>query len=160
MSWLGTLPSAWRVAAARAGTVFKSQTYQQRAQEIAGRNSGLIGTYFQFRKLISDSGLRLLGFNADSLGLSQDFQMNHLQYEGNYIPSDFISSVGRMEASFYMGNMLLRDSDVFGMANSLEIRVPFLDRDLVEWAFRLPGHVLLPRKAPLKHLLRKMCVDL
>src|SRR5882724_11413610 len=126
MSWLGTLPSAWRVAAARAGTVFKNRTYQQRAQEIAGRNSGLIGTYFQFRKLISDSGLRLLGFNADALGLSQDFQMNHLRYEGNYIPSDLISSVGRMEASFYMGNMLLRDRDVFGMANSLEIRVPFL----------------------------------
>src|SRR5882762_1805213 len=46
------------------------------------------------------------------------------------------------------------------MANSLEIRVPFLDRDLVEWAFQLPGSVLLPRGAPLKHLLREICADL
>jgi asparagine synthase (glutamine-hydrolysing) len=38
--------------------------------------------------------------------------------------------------------------------------VPFLDRDLVEWAFRLPGDVLLPRGAPLKYLLRKICADL
>jgi asparagine synthase (glutamine-hydrolysing) len=57
-------------------------------------------------------------------------------------------------------NILLRDSDVFGMANSLEIRVPFLDRDLVEWAFRLPGDVLLPKGAPSKYLLRMICGDL
>jgi len=160
MSWLGTLPSTWRVAAARAGTVFKNPIYQQRAREIAERNSGLIGTYFQFRRLISDEGLRMLGFSADALGLSQDFQLNDLQYERHYVPSDFTSSVGRMETSFYMRNMLLRDSDVFGMANSLEIRVPFLDRDLVEWAFRLPGDVLLPRGGKPKSLLRSICADL
>ena len=60
---------------------------------------------------------------------------------------------------FILQNILLRDSDVFGMANSLEIRVPFLDSDLVEWAFRLPGDVLLPKGAPLKYLLRKICAD-
>jgi asparagine synthase (glutamine-hydrolysing) len=58
-----------------------------------------------------------------------------------------------------MQNILLRDSDVFGMANSLEIRVPFLDTDLIEWASRLPGDVLLPKRAPLKYLLRRMCAD-
>ncbi len=157
MTWLGTLSSTWRVAAARAGTVFKNPLYRQRAREIAERNSGLIGTYFQFRRLITDDGLLKLGFSADALGLSQDFQLNDRRYEGHYVPSDFTSSVGRMEASFYMGNMLLRDSDVFGMANSLEIRVPFLDRDLVEWAFRLPGDVLLPRGAKPKSLLRSIC---
>jgi glycosyltransferase involved in cell wall biosynthesis len=36
---------------------------------------------------------------------------------------------GRLDAAFYLQNVLLRDSDVFGMASSLEIRVPFLDRD-------------------------------
>jgi asparagine synthase (glutamine-hydrolysing) len=56
--------------------------------------------------------------------------------------------------------VLLRDGDVFGMANSLEIRVPMLDRDLVEWAFQLPGRALLPPGAPPKHLLQQMCGDL
>jgi asparagine synthase (glutamine-hydrolysing) len=69
------------------------------------------------------------------------------------------SSVARLDAAFYLQNILLRDSDVFGMANSLEIRVPFLDLDLVEWAFRLPGNVLLPKRAPLKYLLRQICAD-
>jgi asparagine synthase (glutamine-hydrolysing) len=49
---------------------------------------------------------------------------------------------------------------VFGMANSLEIRVPFLELDLAEWALGLPGNVLLPRHAPQKYLLRKMFPDL
>src|SRR6202043_1646263 len=73
--------------------------------------------------------------------------------------ADLFSSVARLDAAFYLQNILLRDSDVFGMANSLEIRVPFLDTDLVEWAFRLPGDVLLPRRASSKYLLRKICAD-
>lgn len=38
-----------------------------------------------------------------------------------------------MEFNMYMQNQLLRDSDVMGMANSVEIRVPFLDKDLVNY---------------------------
>jgi asparagine synthase (glutamine-hydrolysing) len=30
---------------------------------------------------------------------------------------------------------------------------------LVEWAFKLPGDVLLPERAPLKYLLRQICGD-
>src|SRR5207244_4025424 len=36
-------------------------------------------------------------------------------------------------------NVLLRDIDAMSMAHSLEIRVPFLDHVLVEWALRLPA---------------------
>jgi asparagine synthase (glutamine-hydrolysing) len=36
-----------------------------------------------------------------------------------------------------MKNQLLRDTDVFGMANSLEIRVPFLDKELVDYVLRI-----------------------
>ncbi len=44
-----------------------------------------------------------------------------------------IDFVGECELSLYMKNQLLRDSDVFSMANSLEIRVPFLDNNLVDF---------------------------
>jgi asparagine synthase (glutamine-hydrolysing) len=37
-----------------------------------------------------------------------------------------------LETSFYMANQLLRDSDVFSMAHSLELRVPFVDHKLYE----------------------------
>jgi len=38
-----------------------------------------------------------------------------------------------LELNMYMKNQLLRDTDVFGMAHSLEIRVPFLDKELVDY---------------------------
>jgi len=41
------------------------------------------------------------------------------------------------ELNIYMKNQLLRDTDVFGMANSLEIRVPFLDKELVDYVLRV-----------------------
>jgi asparagine synthase (glutamine-hydrolysing) len=149
-----------RSAVARTATLFRDGVAKSKALEIAQVNPGLIGIYFRFRRLISDHGLGTFGFRAKALGLSEDFQLQDLRYEGCYIPSDLVATVARLDAAFYLQNILLRDSDVFGMANSLEIRVPFLDRDLVEWALRLPGSVLLPRGAPLKHLLREICFDL
>jgi asparagine synthase (glutamine-hydrolysing) len=41
------------------------------------------------------------------------------------------------ELNMYMKNQLLRDTDVFGMAHSLEIRVPFLDKKLVDYILRV-----------------------
>ena len=45
----------------------------------------------------------------------------------------------RLEIAHYLEHQLLRDADVFGMAHGLEIRVPFLDHELVELALALPS---------------------
>jgi asparagine synthase (glutamine-hydrolysing) len=159
LSWLLPFPESVRTTAAWLATAFTNDTVRQKAHEIAKVNPGLIGLYFRQRRLIADSGLETFGFHPQALRLSEDFQVPELQYEGCYIPADLLSSVARLDAAFYLENTLLRDSDIFGMANSLEIRVPFLDRDLIEWAFRLPGDVLLPKGAPLKYLLRNICAE-
>lgn len=160
MSWLSPFPVPMRMAAARLGTTFASKVARRKAEEIVAADPGLIGIYFQYRRLLSDLSLQSFGLTPRNLALSEDFQIQELRYEDCYLPADHVASVSRLDASFYLQNILLRDSDVFGMANSLELRVPFLDRDLVEWAFALPGEVLLPKKAPLKHLLRRICGDL
>ncbi len=55
-----------------------------------------------------------------------------------------------MEWNIYMQNQLLRDADVMGMANSVEIRVPFLDDDFIRLVFSIDpaikykGKVLKP----------------
>ena len=160
VSWLTPLPLRLRKIAARAATSLSSQIARRKAEEMVVTDPGLIGIYFHYRRLMSDRNLAAMGLNAQCLELSEDFQLSHLRYEDCYVAGDHVASVGRLDSSFYLQNILLRDSDVYGMANSLEIRVPFLDRDLAEWALGLPGHILLPPGARQKFLLRKICADL
>jgi asparagine synthase (glutamine-hydrolysing) len=54
---------------------------------------------------------------------------------------DSFNSVSCFELQSYMVNTLLRDTDAMSMANSLEVRVPFLDHRLVEFVARLPKRV-------------------
>jgi asparagine synthase (glutamine-hydrolysing) len=44
-----------------------------------------------------------------------------------------------IEASHYMRDTLLRDSDQMSMAVGLELRVPLLDHELVEYILSLPS---------------------
>lgn len=159
MSWLNPLPPRWRKVASRIATTFTSEIARRKAAEMVSSDPGLIGIYFHYRRLLSNGSLAAMGFNAQDLDLSEDFQLPDWSYQDCYVPGDHIATVGRLDSAFYLQNILLRDSDVFGMANSLEIRVPFLDRDLAEWAMALPGKVLLPRGAPQKYLLRKIGAD-
>ena len=52
---------------------------------------------------------------------------------------DPINRVSYLELRTYMANTLLRDADCMGMAHGLEIRVPFLDHELVRFMFTIPG---------------------
>ena len=49
-----------------------------------------------------------------------------------------VSEITIAECSTYLENILLRDADQMGMAHALEIRVPFLDKDLVEFMLAMP----------------------
>jgi len=46
--------------------------------------------------------------------------------------SHFLSKVSTAEFETYMSNVLLRDTDQMSMAHGLEVRVPFLDHNLVD----------------------------
>ncbi len=58
----------------------------------------------------------------------------------NELPSAELSfanakrKAGWMEFNLYMQDQLLRDADVMSMAHGLEIRVPFLDDEVIETA--------------------------
>jgi asparagine synthase (glutamine-hydrolysing) len=54
---------------------------------------------------------------------------------------DGFTAVSCLEARSYMANTLLRDTDAMSMAQSLEVRVPFLDHRLIELVARLPQSV-------------------
>ncbi|MEN6624702.1 MAG: asparagine synthase (glutamine-hydrolyzing) [Candidatus Sumerlaeia bacterium] len=53
-------------------------------------------------------------------------------------PLDPVDEACRLDKLIYLGNTLLRDTDVMSMAHALEIRVPFFDEKLIDFAARLP----------------------
>ncbi|HKZ78072.1 MAG TPA: asparagine synthase-related protein [Pyrinomonadaceae bacterium] len=61
---------------------------------------------------------------------------------------DAFGAVSCLETRSYLVNTLLRDTDSMSMANSLEVRVPFLDRELVDFVTRVPEHFKLRRGRP------------
>lgn len=67
---------------------------------------------------------------------------------------------GLAETRGYMADVLLRDSDEFSMRHSLELRVPFVDLPLGEWAAaQNPALLHAPGLAPKAHL-AAACADL
>jgi asparagine synthase (glutamine-hydrolysing) len=74
------------------------------------------------------------------------------------LPDDY-ARVSWAELTGYMRRMLLRDADQMSMAVSLELRVPFLDHELVEYVLGLPEAVKKPYPGP-KGLLVEACRDL
>ena len=52
---------------------------------------------------------------------------------------DQFTGVSWLELRSYLANTLLRDTDAMSMRHSLEVRVPFLDRPLVEYVLSLPA---------------------
>lgn len=83
-------------------------------------------------------------------GFEHEFDMNRLDSGYN--------SISYLETYFYMSNQLLRDSDIFSMANSIELRVPYLDKELIKAAYSIDQSVhydLFNSKKVLKDLLYK-----
>jgi asparagine synthase (glutamine-hydrolysing) len=74
------------------------------------------------------------------------------------LPDDY-ARISWAELTGYMRRMLLRDADQMSMAVSLEMRVPFLDHELVEYVLGVPAAV--KKSYPgVKGLLVEACRDL
>ena len=70
-----------------------------------------------------------------------------------------VSKIAWLELRSYMVNVLLRDTDSMSMRQSLEVRVPFLDHPVVEFALGLSDAAKYPTERP-KSLLVAALADL
>lgn len=59
---------------------------------------------------------------------------------------DVVNRISELELQGYMANTLLRDTDAMSMAHSLEVRVPFVDAKVVDYALALPGEWKLDQR--------------
>ncbi len=78
---------------------------------------------------------------------------------GHHPEADVVNAISRLELNGYMTNTLLRDTDAMSMAHSLEVRVPFVDVNVVDYVLGLPGEWKLRSGLP-KSLLADALSDL
>ncbi len=93
--------------------------------------------YILMRGLFTDDELKELGwkhsykhpFAIDTIDKnnSSGYDYNHPVFNLKDSPLQYVCE---LETNHYMRNQLLRDSDVFSMTNSIELRVPFVDHIL------------------------------
>ncbi len=155
MSAMKRVPTPLRRGLAGLAGVGRSTAYRHKLGDMFGSNGSLLSIALQRRRVLSDGQLAALGVAAAPLGLTPDFLPPEALDGVDADDADPIAAISRLESQFYQGNMLLRDADANGMAHGLEIRVPFLDRRLLDLVHALPGSVRLPPGAPGKHLLRQ-----
>lgn len=74
----------------------------------------------------------------------------------DFLRLPLLQQVSYYETTGYMRNTLLRDSDVFSMAHGLELRVPFVDREVAKAAMEFPDSEKLSRHMSKPILVRTM----
>jgi asparagine synthase (glutamine-hydrolysing) len=159
LPWARAIPARLRGVGADLLFRARSSTQRQKARELATTAPTLPDLYFRRRRLFSDRDLADFGLRSKELGLDTVF----LPPESR--PAEALTGlapaavIGVLETRFYLGNMLLRDCDVFGMAHGLEIRVPLLDRALLDYVYALPAQWRTPRGQQNKPLLADAMAD-
>jgi asparagine synthase (glutamine-hydrolysing) len=73
--------------------------------------------------------------------------------------TSIISAASLLQLKTDMVNLLLRDQDAVSMAHSLEVRVPFVDHQVVEYATKIPWSLKLHGNE-VKYVLKKAVADL
>jgi asparagine synthase (glutamine-hydrolysing) len=132
-----TVPRPMRAAAASAGRVlFEGAVKAEKFWDMLDSDADATTAYAVSRRLFSPNEVRALsGLNAPEPAWPQT-------------TGDVINSVSILESQGYMANTLLRDTDFMAMAHSLEVRVPFVDAEVVDYVMRLPGAWKMDKNRP------------
>ncbi len=130
---------------------------RQRAVEMVAGCDSPLDVLLRIRRVFTDAGLASLGLRAADLGLTRHY-LPPAEYDrlARDASPDTFHTISEAETYLYLGNTVLRDADANSMAHSLEVRVPFLSRRVIEGAARLPAAAHLPPGGQQKHLLRKI----
>jgi asparagine synthase (glutamine-hydrolysing) len=111
--------------------------------------------YVAFQAYCTDQQLRQLYSPAVRERLVHSVAgQRHMQYFDAVADQDFLNRMLYVDAKTFLPELNLTYSDKLSMAQSVEIRVPFLDTELIEFAARVPSGLKL-RRLTTKYILKK-----
>jgi asparagine synthase (glutamine-hydrolysing) len=95
-------------------------------------------------------------YTSDYVDLMRtDPRQRHLDYFDGVNQADFLNQMLYLDSKAFMASLNLTYNDKMSMASSVEVRVPFLDWELAEWAaWDIPPAMKL-KKNTTKHILRE-----
>jgi asparagine synthase (glutamine-hydrolysing) len=152
--WTGPL---WPVIGPLAGVVMPERL-RARWRHFAGANGSVPEAYRVQRGFLLPDEVRALAGPAlrDQALSDADDQVRAVERmvldpaaPGREAPA---ASVARLETRMYLGSQLLRDLDTMSMAHALEVRVPFVDHELISHVWpALASHPEMMRGKRLLH---------
>ena len=105
---------------------------------LAKKRVSAISAYPFYRQVLLDDQVSAL-VNCDRLPANRvEEVIDELGREPGFRRLPLLAQVSVVEMTTYMQHVLLRDTDQMSMAHALEVRVPFLDHELVELVMGLP----------------------
>lgn len=128
-----------RILGGRAAERFAVQNRWRRAGSFLQSSGGLAAAYWTMRGIFTPAEADRLA--ARYLGATEvGFGRDPFGAEPPLLPT-VADGISYLEMTRYMQNQLLRDSDVMSMAWGLELRVPFVDKALLETVSRIPAAI-------------------
>jgi len=150
LKWLSGIPGV--SLAAKFNKLLRPGISSSKIAELLEQNSlSFKNTYPLSRQVLLEDQIKKLLNEKITATNSVAAIIKNIKAQSGHI----ISAVGIAEISTYMQNVLLRDTDQMSMAHALEIRVPFLDYELVEYVVGLSDVYKIP-SSPKKLLVDAM----
>lgn len=149
--WIGSVPKFVRNAGGNLLKVVKPGVASDKIADVLSEDEISFDTFYpKSREVYSKAQAQLLcgvtGYRFPAA--------DRVYGQNNFNRADhFLSTVSMAEMTSYMQNTLLRDADQMSMAHALEVRVPFLDYELVEFVLNVPDKWKYP------HTPKKLLVD-
>ena len=164
LRWLAWLPPAVRSRLAGLLALGRGVAFREKLADMLRAGAEPTALALQRRRCFSDGQIGYLlrgrALPAPSLGVTTAFLDPAQLADLPLNQADIVHAVSLLESRFYLGNTLLPVGDITGMAHGLEIRVPMLDRPMLDLALSLPGAVKLPAGFANKAVLRAAFPDL
>ncbi|HYG51593.1 MAG TPA: asparagine synthase (glutamine-hydrolyzing) [Flavobacteriales bacterium] len=131
-----------QMAGAAIGAVKGGTTGQKYRRILAQKKITDAGFYSLSRQLFDKEFVKkLLGLKTN--GTLPVEELAKVVFNGQH-PHHLLSQVSIAEMRTYMQNVLLRDTDQMTMAHALEVRAPFLDHRLIEFALSVNDKLKYP----------------
>lgn len=128
-----------------------------------GASLDAVGQFIQNCTYLDAAQKSALYTDSISRELSQSDDNIHREFFDRVAPADFLNQMLYLDTKVFMPSLNLNYMDKMSMASSVEVRVPFLDREFVEFvAWNVPPSMKLKGKwrPTSKYILRQAMRDL